>query len=117
MIRTVDAKLLVLAAAVLGLSGCVQSELRISPDFGSAVRQDKAAQIADPDAHYVGVPAPGSDGARVASAQHRYETGTVIPPSTNSASSSSSGFDNGTNPGGSAAPMAGASAGTTTSGP
>jgi hypothetical protein len=106
MNRVIDAKLLVLAVAVLGLSGCVRSELRISPDFGSAVTQDKAAQIADPDAHYTGLPAPGTDGARVALAQHRYETGKVIPPSTIGASSagSASGFDNGSS---------GASAGTT----
>jgi len=117
MNRVIDARLLVLSVAVLGLSGCMQSELRISPDFGSAVRQDKAAQIADPDAHYVGVPAPGSNGARVAAAQQRYETGTVIQPSSISASSSAKGFDNGNNAGAGGA-MGGAAAGTaTTTGP
>jgi hypothetical protein len=97
MNRVIDAKLLVLAVAVLGLSGCVQSEIRLSPDFGSAVMQDTAAQIADPDAHYAGTPAPGSDGLKVAGAVHRYETGKVIPPSSIGASSagSVSGFDNG----------------------
>ena len=97
MKHVIDPKLLVVAVAVLGLSGCVRSELRISPDFGSAVTQDTAAQIADPDAHYTGDPSPGTNGARVAAAQHRYETGKVIQPSTIGASSSSSatGFDNG----------------------
>ena len=51
------------------LSGCTQSALRISPDFGNAVHQDMAAQIADPDARYEGTPAPGSNGARVGLAQ------------------------------------------------
>jgi hypothetical protein len=110
MTRTIGSKLLVLAIAAIGMSGCVQSELRISRDFGAAVRQDTAAQIADPDAHYAGVPAPGSNGARVASAQHRYETGTVIQPSTLSASSGSrGGFDNG-NGGGAGGEGNGASA-------
>jgi hypothetical protein len=109
MNRVIDAKLLVLAAAVLGLSGCVRSEIRISPDFGSAVTQDTAAQISDPDAHYTGTPAPGTDGAKVAAAVHRYETGKVIQPSTVGASSagSTSGFDNGSSGG------SGATAGTT----
>ena len=74
--------------AVLGLAltGCAVSQTHLSSDFGSAVRQDAVAQIADPDARYKGVPAPGSDGARVASAQERYRTGTVTPPAANGAS-------------------------------
>jgi hypothetical protein len=98
------AVVLFLAAAV---SACTQSALRLSPDFGHAVRQDVAAQIADPDARYKGVPAPGSGAARVGLAQRRYDTNEVIQPSTTGASSSRSmqGGENGSNGG------AGASAG------
>jgi len=81
-------------AAGLLLSACTQSEVRLQPDFGVAVRQDLSAQIADPDPHYTGVPAPGSDGSRVSLAQTRYQTGNVIPPaaiSSNSSSTSSAG--------------------------
>jgi type IV pilus biogenesis protein CpaD/CtpE len=66
--------------AALALSGCIESTLRIEPDFGVAVRQDAAAQIADPDAHYSGRPAPASDGSRTAIAQTRYRTDKVTPP-------------------------------------
>lgn len=66
--------------SVLALAGCTQSTLRISPDFGSAIRQDQAAQIADPDARYVGTPAPGSKGQRVGLAQKRYDSNQVIQP-------------------------------------
>jgi hypothetical protein len=81
-------------AAGLLLSACTQSALRLQPDFGVAVSQDLAAQIADPDAHYTGVPAPGSDGSRVSLAQTRYQTGNVIPPaaiSSNGPSTSTAG--------------------------
>jgi hypothetical protein len=71
---------IVLCLGALALSGCTQSTLRTSPDFGTAVRQDEAAQIADPDARYVGTPAPGSKGQRVGLAQTRYDTNQVIPP-------------------------------------
>jgi hypothetical protein len=96
------------------LSGCMQSSLRISPDFGNAVNQDIAAQIADPDAHYAGTPAPGSSGLRVDLAQKRYDTGQVIQPSSTTASGSASigSADNGVNGGpGGAGGGAGASAG------
>jgi hypothetical protein len=76
--------------AGLSLSACAQSHLRLSPDFGQAVRQDEVAQIADPDAHYKGLPAPGSDGQRVGLAQTRYQKNDVIKPSTTTASSSGS---------------------------
>ncbi len=66
----------ILAAALL--SGCAAHH--ISADFGQAVRQEVAAQIADPDASYTGVPAPGSDGGRVGLAQKRYEAGEVATP-------------------------------------
>jgi hypothetical protein len=78
------------------LSACTQSSLRISPDFGSSLRQDVAAQIADPDARYEGSPAPGSASARVDLAQKRYNTNQVIQPTSNTASSKTlGGIDNG----------------------
>lgn len=70
----------------LALAGCTESSLRINPDFGNAVHQDIAAQIADPDARYAGVVTPGSDGARVGLAQKRYQANQVVPPSTVTAS-------------------------------
>lgn len=63
-----------------GLAGCVQSQAHLSSDFGYAVRGAAVAQIANPDAVYAGTPQPGFDGARAASAQERYRTGKVIPP-------------------------------------
>ena len=79
---------MLLISLVLGpaLTGCLVSQPHLSSDFGSAVRQDVVAQIADPDARYKGVPAPGSDGARVGSAQERYRTGKVTPPAATGAS-------------------------------
>jgi hypothetical protein len=99
-------------AAVLSLSACAQSGLRLSPDFGDAEREDVAAQIADPDAHYRGLPAPGSNGARVGLAQDRYQKNQVIQPSSTTASSASS-IGNAEN-GGGGAPGTGSSAGAST---
>lgn len=79
--------LLIATALTLGLAGCVESQQHLSHDFGLAFRQDAVAQIADPDARYKGVPAPGSDSARVGLAQERYRTGKVIAPSETGASS------------------------------
>jgi len=76
--------------ACLALSACAQSSLRMNPDFGRAVRQDVAAQIADPDAHYEGTPAPGSRGDRVGLAQTRYQNNQVIQPSSTTASGAGS---------------------------
>jgi hypothetical protein len=85
-------------AACMALPACTQSSLRINPDFGSALHQDVAAQIADPDARYEGTPAPGSAGPRVGLAQKRYDANQVIPPSATTASSARSigNADNGT---------------------
>ncbi len=69
------------------LAGCTESRPNIASDFGVSVKQDVAAQVADPDARYKGVPAPGSDGARVGLAQKRYQEDKVIEPTTLSASS------------------------------
>ena len=94
MKRAVSRIALALAAAS-ALSACAQnpaqSEMRLSPDFGDAVRENLAAQIADPDAQYKGTPAPGaSDGARIDLAQTRYQKNQVIQPSTTTASSTRS---------------------------
>ena len=56
-----------LSGIALVLSGCAntpydKSRLRLADDFGVAVRQNIAAQIADPDAHYQGTVTPGTDG-------------------------------------------------------
>jgi hypothetical protein len=69
----------VLAVGVL-LGGCVETRLRDQADFGNAARQDRAAQIADPDAHYAGVPAPGANGMHADASVERYVRGQVIPP-------------------------------------
>ena len=80
---------ILLAAGMLG--GCVESQVRISPDYGVAVNENIKAQIADPDAHYTGTPQPASNGVRTAAAQRRYVNGTVIAPASGGTSSSSSG--------------------------
>jgi hypothetical protein len=69
--------LVVLACA--GLAACVDAR-NPDPSFGQAFNQHIASQIADPDAQYVGDPAPGSNGNRVGLAQERYRTGKVIKP-------------------------------------
>jgi hypothetical protein len=96
--------------APLMLSACTQSTIRMQPDFGVAVRQDIAAQITDPDAHYAGTPAPGgADGSRVSLAQSRYQTDLVIPPATTSTQTSTTSTagaspNNGASAGASASP-------------
>ena len=74
------------AAAALALGGCASPHL--SADFGQAVRQNIAAQVANPDAKFAGTMAPGSNGARVAAAQDRYVKGKVIAPSNQVAATS-----------------------------
>ncbi len=71
-----------LAAAVLG--GCA-SEIHkeatdVDPDFGRAVRQNIAAQIADPAPVYDYENPPASGGERTAAAQDRYNKGQVTQP-------------------------------------
>jgi hypothetical protein len=80
----------IIVCTALSLSACTQSALRVSPDFGNAVNQDVAAQVTDPDAHYEGAPPPEANGVRVGLAQKRYQTNTVIQPSSVTASSSAS---------------------------
>jgi hypothetical protein len=92
MPRHLAPRLLLLAVGAIALSGCAQSSLRMDPEFGSAVRQDVAQQIADPDAQYTGTPAPGAAvGERVEQAQDRYAKDAVIQPTKASGSSSMQG--------------------------
>lgn len=70
------ALIVVLGAWVV--SGCVQAQHHLSADFGLAVRQDAAAQVADPDAVYKA--RPPANGARVGLAMDRYQTGKVTEP-------------------------------------
>lgn len=67
-----------LAAAGLAAAGCAPSQLQLSPDLGVRMNSALVAQIADPDAVYAGPVT--ADGSRVALAQSRYRTGTVIRP-------------------------------------
>ena len=96
---------LVALAATLGvaalLSACEETRLRDAPDFGESVRQDVAAQIANPDAHYAGTPAPASNGKRVDSGVERYVRGKVAaPPSTETSSVGGAGGGGGGGSGG-----------------
>lgn len=104
----------IVCLGMFALAGCTQSTLRFSPDFGAAVRQDEAAQIADPDARYLGTPAPGSGGQRVGLAQKRYDTNQVIPPldigASNTAAVNTN--TNGSNAGGNGSGGSGGSMGT-----
>jgi len=84
--KTVTRTGLLLATMVAGgvlLSACADEKQltldRHDSDFGRAVREDLAAQIADPDAAYKGPPPPSS-GARAALAQTRYQADKVTPP-------------------------------------
>ena len=78
-------RILLLLMTTAGLAACAESHPTLSSDFGVAVRQDLAAQIADPDAHYGKTT---SAGARAALAQERYRTGKVTQPSAAGASMS-----------------------------
>lgn len=84
-----------LASAAAVLAGCADDKMLNDQmqmgDFGRAVQEDLAAQIADPDATYKGPPPPSS-GERAALAQKRYQADHVImPANTSSGGSSSSG--------------------------
>jgi hypothetical protein len=96
-----------LLAAGMGLSGCAVSRLHIGDDFGVAVRQNLAAQVADPDARYKGLPAPGANGLRADQAQGRYDSGQVIEPASTSTSTVSVGGGQGGGSGGGAGAPAG----------
>jgi len=77
---------LVLATTAGLLSACADSRgldnARLGPpsEFGRAVRQDVAAQIADPDPAWKNTPSPPTDGSRVGLAVLGYKTDTVKTP-------------------------------------
>ena len=79
-------RLLLVTASALTLAGCVQTKLHQSNDFGRSLAFDLNQQIPQPTPEYVGLPAPGSDGARVGLAQERYARDRIIQPSTLSSS-------------------------------
>ncbi len=106
--KTALVAIAVIAAGGL-LSACAQTQLRLDPNFGEAVNQDLAAQIANPDPAWKGPPPPSS-GDRAALAQKRYETNTVIPPPAESTSSVNIGNSSGGGGGG------GGTSGTSTGG-
>ena len=79
------------ASAALPLAGCVGVWGHMQPDFGQAVRQDFAAQVADPDASYARTALPANSGARAALAQQRYVKGQVIQPASQGTGAMSAG--------------------------
>lgn len=79
--------ILTIGLAALGLCGCAQQANMVDPDFGVALRQNIAAQVADPAPRYVRAEPPASDGSRTALAQQRYQKGQVIVPQAESTSS------------------------------
>ena len=74
------------AAAGSLLAGCLSPQHGLEPDFGRAVRNNVAAQIADPEPRYARKDEPASNGVRAAAAARRYEHGEVIQPATQSTS-------------------------------
>ena len=86
---------LTIGLAALAVSGCAsvvhQEANEVDPNFGRALRQNIAAQIANPVPSYSYDNPPASSGPRTAVAQERYDTGTVTAPVAESTQSSSSG--------------------------
>lgn len=71
-------RILLIAAPVLALAGCVSNQRDLSDNFGAAFTANNAAQIIDP------TPADGApegDGAAVDLATARYKTDKVKQPS------------------------------------
>lgn len=75
-----------LAVAALSLGACVSAQGNLSPDYGQSVKQNLAAQVADPDAAYLRDAPPAAAGARTNLAQDRYNKGKVTQPAAASAS-------------------------------
>ncbi len=113
MNRVLRSGLLLAALAGVGAaaSGCADqkmfnNDLSQANDFGRAVHEDLAAQIADPDATYKGPPPPSS-GERAVLAQQRYGTDAVTKPvatSTQTATGGGGGSSGGGGGGGSGGP-------------
>lgn len=68
--------------APLALAACVSPQEDLASDYGVSVRQNLAAQVADPDARYRRTEPPAGSGERTALAQERYVRGEVIQPVT-----------------------------------
>jgi hypothetical protein len=84
--------------ASLALAGCeaIPNQGHLSdPTYGQALRQNLAAQVADPAPDYERTEPPASSGPRTALAQKRYETGQVIQPVAQATSSVSGGSSGG----------------------
>lgn len=90
--------LIAVAAAALPLAGCVQAPGHMQPDFGQSVRQDFAAQVADPDAVYARKMLPANSGARATLAQQRYVKDQVVQPTTFGTGAMSTGAQSGGSP-------------------
>ena len=95
---------LTIGLAALALSGCAsvvhQEANEVDPNYGRALRQNLAAQVADPAPNYNYTEPPASDGPRTALAQERYQTGTVIEPTVEPTQTISSGGGGGGSGGG-----------------
>lgn len=76
--------ILTIGLAALALSGCAsvvhQEASEVDPTFGRALRQNIAAQVADPAPNYDYTNPPASGGERTALAQDRYNKGQVTQP-------------------------------------
>lgn len=87
--------ILTLGLAALALSGCAsvvhQEANEVDPNFGRALRQNIAAQVADPAPNYERAEQPASSGPRTGLAQRRYDTGTVIQPQSEGTTGGASG--------------------------
>jgi hypothetical protein len=117
MNRVLRSGLLLAALAGVGAiaSGCADDKMfandqRQANDFGRAVGEDLAAQIADPDAAYKGPPPPSS-GERAALAQQHYGTDTVKQPVAATTSSTGGGGSGGGGGGGGGGSTGGGSGG------
>ena len=89
--------------ALFGLAACVDPHETLSPDFGNAVQTNIDAQVVNP------TPPPrvvNANGQRIENAIRRYQTNTVYPPQTESATPLSN-TTTSTGGGGSAAPAGG----------
>ena len=86
---------LTIGLAALALSGCSSAVYKAAdiedPNFGRALRQNLAAQVANPVPNYDYTNPPASSGPRTSVAQERYNTGAVTQPETVSTSTVSGG--------------------------
>ena len=71
-------KRLAACLVLVAVSACESPET-LGPDFGNAVRHNKAAHIINPVPVLAGPEIPGLDGTRAAGAIERYHEGQVTP--------------------------------------